>query len=123
LKQKTGTLTIQSLPETGAELFLDGKQTGQQTPFTFKIPVGDHTIVCKLQGYDEATEKFTVGDGENKNLTIKMNADFAELTITTDTNADIYIDNVKVGTSKYSARIAAGQHIFEARKANMDADI
>jgi hypothetical protein len=48
----TGSITVISTPDT-AEIFIDGVDTGKQTPFTFTDqPVGRHEVYLVLDGYE-----------------------------------------------------------------------
>jgi len=49
LKPMTGTIEIGSVPD-GSEIWVDGKFVGQ-TPAQISLPVGEHTLVLKKNGY------------------------------------------------------------------------
>jgi len=73
LHQKNGHVAwaqISSSP-AGAEIWVDGKDTGQHTPARVEIPSGIHTIALKMDGYQvarrgvEASEGGTVAVSQN----------------------------------------------------------
>jgi serine/threonine-protein kinase len=73
LHQKNGHVAwaqISSNP-VGAEIWVDGKDTGQHTPARVEIPSGIHTIALKMDGYQvarravEASEGGTVAVSQN----------------------------------------------------------
>lgn len=59
-----GTLKVSSEPQ-GARVFLDGEDTGKQTPATFRVSSGSHTIRLTREGWSEwGPHRFRVTAGE-----------------------------------------------------------
>ena len=117
LSARFGNLTVNSQPESGAEVSIDGQPSGKTTPCTIeKLASGEHTLTLRQQWYETKKVKITVADGETKTETVTLSPTFAEIQISTEPNADIYIDNIKVDNGNYSGRVVAGLHTFEARK-------
>ena len=52
----------------GAEIFVDGTTTGQVTPARIQISSGIHTIMVKLNGYQQVRRTFQESDGGTINL-------------------------------------------------------
>ena len=60
----TGSIAVNSTP-TGAEIYLDGGDTGQTTPFTLTgVSTGYHEVVLKLNGYKDNLMPVTVTAGQ-----------------------------------------------------------
>ena len=59
----TAALKLNSTPP-GAQILVDGDETGKATPETVSIPRGEHTIAVKMPGFQEASAKFKVKGGE-----------------------------------------------------------
>lgn len=56
--EPAGSIEITSTP-TGAEIILDGDETGEVTPFTLKeIPAGSHTVSVWKEGYLSSDEEW-----------------------------------------------------------------
>jgi len=53
---------ISSFPE-GAEIWLDGSDTGQRAPARVEVPSGIHNIVLKLDGYQSARQVVQASEG------------------------------------------------------------
>jgi serine/threonine protein kinase len=53
---------ISSFPE-GAEIWLDGSDTGQRAPARVEVPSGIHNIVLKLDGYQSARQVIQATEG------------------------------------------------------------
>lgn len=117
LSARFGNLSVNSQPESGAELTIDGQPSGKTTPCTInKLASGEHTLTLRQKWYETKKVKIIIADGENKTETITLLPTFAEVNISTNPNADIFIDNKKVGSGTYTGRVVAGLHTFEARK-------
>ncbi len=52
--EEKGTINITSTP-TGAQIWVDGENTGEVTPATIKVTAGFHDITLKLAGYADIT--------------------------------------------------------------------
>jgi PKD repeat protein len=58
-----GSINFTSSP-IGAQIWLDGSNTGRTTPYTLtNISVGPHTFILKLDGYNDTTGSITVIGG------------------------------------------------------------
>ena len=112
-----GSLKITSIPESGAKITLDQVPLNKTTPHNIEQLIsGEHTISIRKNWYEPKRQTFTITDNENKKLEIQLIPTFGEVTITTEPNADIYIDNNKVANGKHNCRLIAGVHTIEAKK-------
>jgi serine/threonine protein kinase len=72
LKEKSTVRVAWAQVETtpnGAEIFVDGQTTGQKTPARVQVPAGMHTIMVKLDGYQQMRRTFQATEGGTVNLT------------------------------------------------------
>ncbi len=76
---------------------------------------GQHTYKAEARGYHSQSGTITVA-GAKIERTITLKGDFATVTLTADSGADIYVNDKKVGTTSWSGRLNSGLYIFEARK-------
>jgi serine/threonine-protein kinase len=58
---------VDSTPK-GAEIFVDGSDTGDVTPARVQVPAGIHTIMVRLDGYQQARRTFQASVGGTVNL-------------------------------------------------------
>jgi hypothetical protein len=69
----TGTLVVQSTP-TGAQIWVDGTNTGKVTPDTVKnLSSGSHSLTLKLDGYKDTVQTnvtITAGATTTRNITL-----------------------------------------------------
>jgi len=59
---------VKSFPE-GADIFVDGVPTSQQTPARIQIPAGTHIIALRLNGYQVAKRGVQASEGGTVNIT------------------------------------------------------
>lgn len=59
-----GTIAFNSNP-SGAQIWIDGVNTGQVTPYTqTSVPIGTYSVTLKLSGYQEYTRSVSVTSGQ-----------------------------------------------------------
>ena len=118
LRPNFGYLNVSTTPEQGAKVFVDEEYVGQSPVKTDKLKSGSHSVRVMKDMYKMAEKSFTVTDGQTTNATLNMSANFVNVTITTDTQSDIYVDEEYKGKGQWTGRLSDGAHIFEARKNN-----
>ena len=116
LRPAFGYLNVTSSPESGAIVYIDGKKVGQTPYKTDKLASGEHKVRVMKEMFSAAEQTFTVTDGNTTNAPLSMVAKFVNVTITTDSASDIYIDNEKKATGSWTGRLTDGSHSLEARK-------
>jgi len=117
LSARFGNLTVNSKPESGAEVSIDGQPSGKTTPCTItKLASGKHTLTLRQHWYETKKVKISIADGQSKTETVTLSPTFTEVKISTNPNANIFIDNKRVGNGTYTGKFVAGLHTFEARK-------
>ena len=118
LRPNFGYINISSSPEQGAKAFVDGDYVGLTPIKTDKLGSGSHKVMVMKDMYKMKEQSFTVADGQTTNATLSMSANFVNVTINTDMQSDIYVDEEYKGKGKWTGRLSDGAHIFEARKSN-----
>ena len=58
---------VDSTPK-GAEIFVDGSDTGEVTPARVQVPAGIHTVMVRLEGYQQMRRTFQASVGGTVNL-------------------------------------------------------
>ena len=122
LRPAFGYINISTSPEQGAKVSVDGKYIGVSPITTDKLASGTHTVRVMKEMYKMKEQSFTVNDGQTTNANITMTANFVNVTVNTDSQSDIYVDEEYKGKGRWTGRISEGSHIFEARKANHKAN-
>ena len=111
-----GWLKIDSKPESGAIVLIDGERKGM-TPFTSDtLPSGEYEVKLMKDMYETGTFTVVVKDSQTQEIELPIKPMFSQVTVTTDSESDIFIDGEKKGKGKWQGRLLEGTHILEARK-------
>ena len=94
LKEDFGSLSITSAPESGMNIYIDGKVTNYKTPYTFnRLKPATYSISAKSQYFDTDEKTITVTREGQHTTQLQSNANFATLNIVTMEGAQIYIND------------------------------
>ena len=116
LHTKAGSIIMKSRPSK-AKIFLDGKEVGITPDIIRSIEPGTHEVEIRLEGYEIWRERLNVVADKEKALTAELQVKTGALVINSEpTNARIYLDGDKVGTTPNTLRyIIPGTHEVEVR--------
>lgn len=111
-----GSLYVRSTP-SGARILIDDKETSYVTPQNISnVLVGEHKVSLVLANHKTETRTIEIKQGETTSLDIKL-GDIAEMKISSNpTDAILYIDNEKVGSTPYIAEMASGEYLIKLEK-------
>ena len=118
LRPNFGYINVTTFPEQGAKVYVDGKYIGESPIKTDKLASGTHTVRVMKEMFKMKEQSFNVTDGQTTNATLTMSANFVNVTLNTDADADIYVDEEYKGKGRWTGRLSDGLHNFEARKQN-----
>jgi hypothetical protein len=112
----TGSLSVSSSP-TGARIYLDGTDTGFNTPRTFSsVTAGTHTVRCIMTGYTDQSQSVTVSAGKTSTVKLTLTRQgpvTGSLSVSSSpTGARIYLDGTDTGytTPRTISGVTAGSH-------------
>lgn len=93
----SGRLRVESMPESGLDIFLDGKKTGAKTPHVFtNLSARDHTIYLDNRFYRSRVKKVNVRANEASEIHIRAEAQFGTLSIKARPEAEVSYDFNKI---------------------------
>ncbi len=118
LRPNFGYIKVSTYPEQGAKVYVDGKYIGESPVKTDKLASGTHTVRVMKEMFKMTEQTLTVTDGQTTDANVAMVANFVTLTVNTDTDSDIYVDEGYKGKGRWTGKVAEGLHVIEARKAN-----
>ena len=79
-----------------AVIFIDEEEKGSLNKLITPIKTGTHTLLVKKELYADYTTKFTIADGEAKQLNIALTPTFGTILINTNpTNSSLFINKEK----------------------------
>lgn len=116
LRPAYGFINITSEPESDAVVFINNKKVGTTPYQSDKMASGTYNIRVVKDMYKTTEQTFTITDENTTNAVVKLSANFVNLTIDTDIDSDIYIDEQYKGKGKWSGRIFDGAHFVEVKK-------
>lgn len=116
LRQAYGFLKVTTEPESGAIVFINDKNVGTTPYSSDKMASGSYNVRVAKEMYKTAEQNITITDGETTAIELTMPKNFANTTIKTDEQSDIYLDNEYKGKGNWSGRLNEGPHYVEARK-------
>ena len=117
LNPNHGDLSIDSRPEQGAQVYIDGRETNKITPSTIeKLAVGSHTVTLRKEWFEPKSEKFTIEAGQEITKDMTMEPSFGKVSINTNPSARIYQDGEEIGSGTVEKRVMPGVYSFEAKK-------
>ena len=121
LKPTFGQLVVNSLPENGAAIELDGKELVQTTPFTIeKIKSGTHSLTLSKNLYYKINQTITISDAKTDTANIVLKAAFGSITIssTPESEATVTLDDTPTGlvTPCTLEKVPSGVHTISLRK-------
>ena len=113
-----GYLKINTKPESGAEVEINGKLAAGKTPLTSdKLPSGNYTIQAFKPMYKSTPQEVQLREGETKEVTILLQPTFVKAQIScNDNQTEIYIDGKFYSKGKYEGNIDEGVHLLEFKK-------
>ena len=116
LRPAHGFINVNTEPEEGAIIYIDGKKVGTSPYKSDKLASGTYKVKALMTMYNPVEQTITVTDGNTTQATLNMSANFVNVTINTDADADIYIDDEFKAKGAWSGRLSEGTHFFETRK-------
>lgn len=116
LSPEFGFLEIQSTPEQGAEVYINSQKMGV-TPYKSQpMASGTYRVRSVLPMYQPQEQEVIVRNGETKQVKFDLAASFAQVTLKSDKDADLWVNEQKMGVGQYSGRLTAGLYVFKACK-------
>jgi thermitase len=115
-----GSIFVQTNP-AGAEISIDGNDTGYTTPMTISgITTGSHTLKCTKSGYSDQSKTVSVVLDQTNNVYLVLEILQSNGSIFVESNpagARIYLDNSDTGfiTPKTLPGLATGSHVIRCR--------
>ena len=115
-QDQLGKMYIESYPEKGMAIYIDGKFTGKYTPATIEsISFGKHAVRLTHPLYRSQEKSIEIGEVAQR-IKFDMVAAFAELSVNTTNDAIIQIDDKVMGASSWKGLLGEGLHVIRVRK-------
>ncbi|MEE0882640.1 MAG: PEGA domain-containing protein, partial [Bacteroidales bacterium] len=118
LKPAFGYLKVNTTPENGAKISINGEFQEGSTPLTSKkLKSGVYSVQALKPMYKSAPVEVHVQDGKTTEVNINLIPTFTQAEITCqDQDAEIYIDGEKKANGSFKGQLDEGTHQLEVRK-------
>ena len=118
LEPAFGYLKVNTTPESGAKISINGEFQEGSTPLTSKkLKSGVYSVQALKPMYKSAPVEVHVQDGKTTEVNINLIPTFAQAEITCqDQDAEIYIDGEKKANGSFNGQLAEGTHQLEVKK-------
>ncbi len=101
---------------SGANIYVDGESIGTAPIENHKLSSGTHSVRIVKSYYKQFDGNVVINEGETLDYAPELVADFAFVSLDTEANSDIYINDKCVGKGYWQGGLVAGTYVFEARK-------
>lgn len=125
LRPRFGWLTINTdNTSQGAYVFATNTQTNVvkqlgTLPLSSKeMDSGEYILRIQKEKYKDYTTTITIQDGETTTQLANLLPNFAQVTLTTKSGAEILLDGISMGRGSWSGTIELGEHSVETRQTN-----
>ena len=119
LKPAFGHISILEENQTdikGAAVYIDEQYMGTIPLRNIQISSGTHSIKVIKELYEAYNENFVITDEEKLDLKPNLIPDFAEVTLVTSEDADIYINGELKGKHTWKGKLMTGSYVFETKQ-------
>ncbi len=115
---RTGYVSIASEPfeAGGAEIWIDGVRQEQVTPAVIPLLEGSYDVSLKKEGFAEYQKKIFVEENKTLNVSAEMTKKSQVLFTSQPSDADIFINNEKIGTTPHIEMLSFGSYDLRIQK-------
>lgn len=100
---------------SGADVYVDGEPAGQ-APLRMELSSGTHDIKLIKAMHKPYSQNITIEDDKTVKMIPELVANYAEVTISVEKDADIWIDMEKMGKGRWTGKLGYGLYTIEVRK-------
>lgn len=117
-----GSASVDSDP-MDAEIWIDGKQYGVTPNVVERLLVGRHTLVLKKSGCADLQQQFSVEEGKEASLSVKLPTGRSVRFTSEKPGMQIIVDGKELGTTPLTAVIGIGHHSVSAMRGGDIVDV
>ena len=110
-----GSASVDSDP-MDAEIWIDGKQYGVTPNVVERLLVGSHTLVLKKSGCADLQQQFSVEEGKEASLSVKLPTGRSVRFMSEKPGMRIIVDGKELGTTPLTAVVGFGHHSVSAMR-------
>ncbi len=107
----------------GASVYVDNVLVGKAPCKSEALKSGQHTVRIAKEMYDSFSGTVTVNDNETTRFTPTLKANFAEITLKVDADAEIWVNNERKGIRSWTGPLGSGTYRVECKMANHEPSV
>lgn len=117
IKAQTAQYVVFSVYPSTATVTIDdvSHSLNSEGQLSVRLPFGDHTYKIEAPSYAKEDGIFSVGQEKSK-ITVNLKSLMAELTVKTDSEAEIWVNDEKMAAGLWTGELVPGNYMVEARK-------
>lgn len=124
LKPNFGWIEVKGKDDLqGAIVYVDDTYIGKVPCKSEALESGTHTVRVVKEMYANYSQKVTVKDNETTSISPMLVADFAEVTLKVDADAEIWVNNEKKGVRSWTGRLGRGSYKIECKQSNHESTL
>ena len=105
-------------PLKDASFYIDDNFVGKAPCKSEALKSGQHTVRVVKKMYATYSQTVTVSDNETTRIAPTLAADFAEVTLKVDADADIYVNDELKGKRSWTGALGSGSYKIECKQAS-----
>lgn len=117
-----GSVSVDSDP-MDVEIWIDGKQYGVTPNVVERLLVGSHTLVLKKSGCADLQQQFSVEEGKEASLSVKLPTGCSVRFTSEKPGMRIIVDGKELGTTPLTAVVGIGHHSVSAMRGGDIVDV
>ena len=117
LRPNFGWIKIDGASEYhGAYVYVDNERIGQLPLTSKEVKSGEHRVKVVKSMYKTYEQQVTVVDNETTNLNVAMTPNFANITLSTDAESEIWVDGKLKGKGEWTGPMEIGEYNVEVKR-------
>mgnify|MGYP003303573320 CR=1 FL=1 len=112
-KSSEGSYVFVSNPSTGSV-----KQIGTIPLQNAELDAGSYNLRIQKPKYKDYLTTISIEEGQATTIHAVMKSNFGQLTLVTQSGAEIWLDGARLGESSWTGPLEMGEYIFETRQPN-----
>ena len=102
----------------GGTVFIDNKQIGTVPCKSDQLTSGTHTVRIVKALYGNWEQQVTITDNKTTEMSPELSANFANVRLTVENNAEIWVNGEMKGKGSWSGNLSTGEYEFETKAEN-----
>ena len=107
----------------GASVYIDNALIGKAPCKSDALKSGQHTVRIAKKMYDTYSVTVTVNDNETTPVNPVLEANFANVTLKVDADAEIWVNNERKGVRTWTGALGYGSYKVECKQANHETSL